>query len=125
MIGKKDGGPFSKVKCWGIEIKSLFSVLVCKFDEGSRDAFHNHAFNSYSLLFMGALCEQVHGFYAPVIYKGFTYIKTPRERFHKVSGIEKNNWILTIRGPWKSEWKEINNLGNQILTHGRRVIGKF
>lgn len=126
MIGKKDGGPFSKVTCWGIEIKSLFSILLCRFDKGSRDAFHTHAFNSYSFMIKGAISEVFQE--SKDIFKIYEcpcYIFTPKETFHKVSGIYKTNWILTFRGPWESTWKEINTEGKQILTHGRKVIGKF
>ena len=42
----KDGGPESTV--WGyflIEIKSLFTIVLLHFKNGSREAYHNHAFN--------------------------------------------------------------------------------
>ena len=45
----KDGGPESTVwGFWLIEIKKLFSVALLCFENGSREAFHTHAFNSVS-----------------------------------------------------------------------------
>ena len=128
MIGKKDGGPFSKVDCWGIEIKLLFSILVCRFGKNSRDAFHSHAFNSTSWLLTGKLTEInidpgigdnscVSKYHHPSIKP----IITHRDTFHKVLGDKDSNWIITFRGRWIDEWEEINSDGYQVLTHGRKI----
>lgn len=54
----KNGGPESRV--WGyflIEIKSLFSIVLLRFENGSRDAYHTHAFHCFSWLLRGHLTE--------------------------------------------------------------------
>lgn len=124
---KKDGGPESKVYAWGIEIKSLFSILILKFEKGSREASHTHAFNSLSWLLKGALLEVTrngswigHFRYQPSLKP----IRTPRSCYHEVKGIEEANWVLTFRGPWSKTWKEYLPKENRevTLTHGRREI---
>lgn len=104
----KDGGPESTVwGFWPIEIKSLFSVALLCFEDGSREAYHSHAFNSVSWVLTGKLYEYKHGdvsygeFYTPSLKP----IWTPREMFHKVSSIGRS-WVLTFRGPWAKTWKE-------------------
>ena len=44
----KDGGPDSTVWMYGIEVKWLFSILLLRFEDGSRDAYHSHAFDCVS-----------------------------------------------------------------------------
>ncbi len=39
---------------------------------------------------------------------------------HKVDS-NGTTWVLSFRGPWNDEWKEINENGEQTLTHGRVV----
>ena len=54
----KDGGEYSKV--WGlfvVEIKKLFSFVMMCFEDGSREAYHTHAFNSISWVVKGKLVE--------------------------------------------------------------------
>lgn len=121
-----DGGKDSNSRMYGLEIKSLFSVLVLSFRGESRDAFHTHAFNSVSWLLFGYLEEQLYGgrmwrFYAPSIRA----IVTRRETFHQVHS-NGTSWVLNFRGPWVDTWREfLPNLKRFVtLTHGRReVIG--
>lgn len=55
----KDGGAESTVWAhWLIEIKGLFSVALLRFEDGTRDAFHSHAFNCVSWVLRGCLVEQ-------------------------------------------------------------------
>jgi hypothetical protein len=126
LRGEKDGGDESNVRMWGIEIKWLFSILVLDFGFGSREAFHEHAFNSVSWVLTGGLREahvngdfDLHG-------PSFWPVVTRRKTFHKVSGMRRSNRVLTIRGPWKATWRERLPLeGNRVrtLTHGRKEIG--
>lgn len=45
-----DGGPDSGVDgYWLIEIKSWFSIVLLHFNPGTREAFHNHAFNALTV----------------------------------------------------------------------------
>jgi hypothetical protein len=125
LFGGKDGGPESRVYVYGLEIKSLFSVLLLRFDEGSREAFHTHAFSAISWLIKGQLWEKLphDGLPRWVVYKpSIRAIHTPRERMHQVLGIAPSNWVLTLRGPWKNTWRDISARGDFTLTHGRKVV---
>ena len=125
----KDGGPQSRV--WGYflaEIKSLCSVVLINFKNGSRDAFHSHAFNSISWLIYGRLIEEVidektkelicMNVYNPSIVP----IITKRSTFHKVTSVG-DSWLINFRGPWSSTWKELTETRERItLTSGRKVL---
>lgn len=121
----KDGGPKSRV--WGYflaEIKSLFSIAILHFKDGSREAYHSHAFNSISWVLWGKLTEsvineeQTQG-YSKVYTPSLFPIITKRSTLHRVTS-RKNTWVITFRGPWSRTWKEIDETGELItLTHGR------
>jgi hypothetical protein len=52
----KDGGPESPVEgYWLFEIKWLCSIVLLKFNDGGREAYHSHAFNALSWLLKGDL----------------------------------------------------------------------
>jgi len=120
----KDGGEYSTV--WGfflIEIKRLFSIVLLKFEDGSRDAYHNHAFNSISWVLKGELFEipftgRCHT-HKPGLKPVFTY----RDTFHKVVSVGRT-WVLSFRGPWAKTWKEYlpSEERNVTLTHGREEV---
>src|SRR5688500_11914073 len=118
----KDGGPDSTVwGYWLIEAKGLFSIALLCLENGSRDAFHNHAFNAVSWLLSGELVEVVRGGtpYVRRYQPSFRWIWTPRERFHRVSSVGRS-WVLTFRGPWRDKWNEETADGRRTtLTHGR------
>jgi hypothetical protein len=140
----KDGGPESNVTgYWLVEAKSLFSVALLCFEEGSREAFHGHAFNSCSWLLSGDLREErlkaivaqplsmlvlaatsVFEYWAPSLKP----ILTDRGNIHKVYA-RKRSWVLTFRGPWANTWPEVvpddrSQFGRlTYLEHGRRVVG--
>jgi len=120
----KDGGEYSTV--WGfffIEIKKLFSIVLLCFENGSREAYHTHAFNSISFVLKGKLIEEHRcggtGAYKPGIVPVFTY----RDTFHKVTSVGRT-WVLSFRGPWSQTWKEYipSERRNVILTHGRKEV---
>lgn len=119
---RKDGGPESTVTgYWLAEIKSLFSVVLLRFDDGSRDAYHSHAFHSLNWIIKGQVKEELldgelHE-YRPSVLPIFT----SRERFHKVVS-KGTTWVFSIRGPWVDTWQELNSKGFQTLTHGRKVV---
>jgi hypothetical protein len=125
----KDGGPESNVTgYWLIEWKRWFSIALLRFEDGSRDAFHSHAFNSISWLLSGCLKEyeidhrgdeQCWRFYIPDIVP----IITRRETFHKVRSYGRS-WVLTFRGPWRDEWREYRPVEDRhvTLTHGRKEL---
>ena len=119
----KDGGPESTVSgFWLVEIKSLFSIVLLKFENGSREAYHEHAFNAVSWLLSGALVETLNGRYTTKRYfPSFKPIVTKRDTFHKVASF-RNSWVLSFRGPWKPTWKEEVNGKTITLTHGRKEV---
>lgn len=116
LWGAKDGGPESKVYVWGLEIKSLFSVLLLRFAEGSREAFHSHAFNAISWVLTGQLWERFYPGMVGALPRWTIYrpsrrpVRTPRERLHQVRGVAPRSWVLTLRSPWRSTWRDIRKV---------------
>ena len=125
----KDGGDDSHVYGYFLaEIKSLFTIVLINFKDGSRDAFHSHAFNSISWLLKGQLIEEVIDKDTGEVIKVNVYrpsilpIITKRTTFHKVISTG-SSWLLNFRGPWANSWKELTESRKLIkLTHGRRVV---
>lgn len=125
----KDGGPESRV--WGyflIEAKSMFSIVLLHFKDGSREAYHSHAFNAISWVLRGKLTED------RLLSKGPGYIRssilfffpslkpvwTPRDNMHKVSSTG-DTWVISFRGPWAKYWQEYLPAEDRFvtLTNGR------
>lgn len=128
----KDGGSESPVTgYWLIEIKSLFSIVLLKFNKGRRENFHSHAFNALTWFLKGNLVEERilsnHGILRTLKgYKKSIFPKlTTRENLHRVKAYE-DSWCISIRGPWKNEWKEYNEKSEKIitLTHGRLIVNE-
>jgi len=124
----KDGGSESTVTgYWLIECKSLFSVVLLKFEGKSREAYHTHAFNCFSWVIKGHLTENVlltAGNYSvgrPASFKPFV---TKRTRFHKVDSTG-TTWVLSFRGKWSDRWQEYNPKTNKFttLTNRRKDVG--
>lgn len=120
----KDGGPKSTVTgYWLIEVKWLFSIVLLRFDDGSRDEYHSHAFNSLNWVLRGGVVEQnLNGqfnFYLPSLLP----VLTRRYTFHRVIS-SGTTWVLSIRGPWSKTWMEFNPKTEEYttLTHGRKVV---
>lgn len=122
----KDGGQDSLVWAWGLESKRFGSIILLNFKRGSREAYHNHAFNAISWLLKGKLLEQVkvgkHLTHSINYIPRWKPILTSKDRFHKVSGMADNSWALSIRGRWDETWLEDNEHGLQTLTNGRKVV---
>ncbi|HEY3496226.1 MAG TPA: hypothetical protein VGK73_16115 [Polyangiaceae bacterium] len=119
----KDGGAESTV--WAhilFEIKALASVMLLRFENGSRDAYHSHAFNCVSWVLSGELHEhEADGTYT-VHRAGLRPIITLRSTTHKVVS-RGRTWVVTFRGPWTRTWKEIlPGRGEVQLTNGRREV---
>lgn len=122
----KDGGPDSTVTgYWLVEIKRLFSIAVLRFDDGSRYAYHSHAFNSTSWVLSGLLKEKLLGApYDEIVYwPSWRPIRTLRSTFHRVKS-EGATWVLTFRGPWAKRWREFDPFTNKFSTleNGRVVV---
>jgi len=120
---KPDGGKESGVTGYFlIEWKLLFSIGLLHFKEGSREAYHNHAFNALSFWLKGSVkeekatgeCNFFDGLSLRPKY-------TPRSNCHRVVGLT-DTWALTFRGPWLDYWQEIRNDELVVLTHGRKKI---
>jgi hypothetical protein len=132
----KDGGPESRVwGYWLVEIKSLFSMVLLHFKDGSREAYHSHAFNALSWVLRGKLKEDriivesngktTHNTWN--IYKAsLKPIWTGRNNMHKVTSVG-DTWVLSFRGPWNPVWFEyIPREGKMLaLTHGREVLEEY
>jgi hypothetical protein len=122
----KDGGEQSRV--WGfffVEAKKAFSFVVLRFFDGSRDAYHSHAFNAVSWVIRGKLTEHEFNGSIRTYTRSIRPIITPRTMFHKVVS-EGDTWVLSFRGPWVDKWKEyIPSTGTSLtLTHGRKIVSK-
>lgn len=123
---KPDGGQDSGVTGYFlIEWKWLFSIAILKFEEGSREAYHSHAFNAYTWWICGHADEIKHG--VSDMNKCVQYQRswkpkyTPRDNVHEVLAYTRC-WAFTIRGPWEDTWYEYKDGEKITLTHGRKVV---
>ena len=121
----KDGGPDSTVwGLWLIEWKRFFSIALLCFEDGSREEFHTHAFNSMSWVLKGKLEEELIHLTPRIKHTpSFKPIMTSRNTFHRVHS-KGRTWVFTVRGPWVEKWKEFDPATDEfaILTHGRKVV---
>ena len=116
-----DGGKDSGVTGFFIiEIKPLFSIVLLKFNKGTREAFHNHAFNAITLWLHGEVIEH-HRSGRQDFFCGGMWKYTSRTTFHKVEALE-NTWAISFRGPWIDTWNEFRNNSLVTLTHGRKTV---
>lgn len=123
MWGRKDGGAESHVWAYGLEIKSWFSVLMLKFEHGSREAHHDHAFNAVSWLLYGRLGEHTLANDYTEYWPSIRPIVTPRDTFHRVRSAGRS-WVLSFRGPWVNQWHEQVAGQDVTLTHGRQEVSR-
>ena len=119
----KDGGPESHVYGLFFEIKSLFTVALLRFDDGTRQAYHNHAFDAVSWLLSGYLEERFLDERNAIVHEPrLKPIVTKKEDFHQVESYGRS-WVLTFRGPWNKTWKEYtHHRGEYTLSNGRIEI---
>jgi hypothetical protein len=114
----KGGGPESTVWAyWLFEAKRFCSVALLRFEDGSRDAYHDHAFNSISWVLAGELNESRIGWDTSGIYTytpSWRPILTRRTHLHKVTS-RGRTWVRTFRGPWARTWTE------WVAGRGRRL----
>lgn len=120
----KDGGPESTVTgYWLVELKPLFSIVLLKFEDGSREAYHNHAFHAMSWLIKGKLVEEFLADEGQPILPSWKPIFTSRRTFHRVRS-EGTSWVLSFRGPWRERWNEYLPGTEEfvVLTYGRKRV---
>ena len=120
----KDGGYESTVYgYWLVEIKSLFSIVLLKFENGSRDAYHTHAFNCISWVLKGQLTETLFIGRIKKYLPSFRPVITTRDTFHKVES-KGNTWVISFRGPWTKTWKEFIPKSKELieLENGRKIV---
>lgn len=126
FFSRKDGGQKSTVTgFWIIEWKSVFSIVILCFHKGSREAFHSHAFNAFTIWFKGCVIETtLEGdnvkLQRQFVWEPIRFKFTPRGLVHKVFGIAEKSYCISFRGPWAKTWKEVLPGGEIVtLAHGR------
>lgn len=106
LTKRKDGGPESKVTGYFlVESKRWFTIVLLRFDDGTRDAFHDHAFNSISWLVRGQLVERFLSGLGREHTPSLRPIRTATSDFHQVRSVG-TTWVLSFRGPWRDTWQE-------------------
>lgn len=124
----KDGGPKSTVTgYWLVELKKFFSVALLRFDDGSRDEFHSHAFDCLSWVLKGRVHEQLMGATKTRTYlPSWVPILTLRTTFHRVVS-EGTTWVFTVRGPWAKTWDEYSPKTGRFTTlkNGRARVNVY
>jgi hypothetical protein len=126
-----DGGKDSGVTgFFFVEIKSLFSVVLLRFNPGTREAFHSHAFNALTWWLKGRVLEHRRvdsesctGFATREFRPSLKPKYTPRENCHQVESIGVS-YALSFRGPWSDTWREFKDGKYVTLTHGRKVVNE-
>ena len=120
-IGKRsDGGNKSGVTAYIIESKFLFSLALLHFKNGTREAYHSHAFNALTLWLKGKVREHmIDGTVKD--WKAGKIKYTSKNTFHKVESLG-DSWALSMRGPWENIWKELRDNKLVYLTHDRKVF---
>jgi hypothetical protein len=125
LSSAKDGGPKSTVTgYWFLELKKLFSIVLLKFEDGSRDEYHDHAFTSWNWVLKGEVVEEFRDPSLNVTYRpSWRPVKTARTRMHRVRS-KGTTWVFSIRGPWSDQWREFDPKTKEFvtLTHGRKAV---
>jgi len=118
----KDGGKDSTVDAYFlIEIKSLFSIALLKFNKGGREAYHTHAFDAWTWFLSGSLLEKFHKRGTKPYQRSWLPKVTPKRTNHRVVA-NRTSWALTIRGPWDYTWTEDLGDKHTVFTHGRKEL---
>jgi len=107
----KDGGDESTVWAyWLVELKRWFSIALLCFENGSRDAFHTHAFRCVSFVLWGKLPEQHRDGRVIEYTPGVCPVFTRRETFHKVVSLAIAAWYNSAVSPAYKAWNTAVNL---------------
>lgn len=127
-----DGGKNSGVTGYYlVEIKPWFSIVLLKFNPGTREAYHEHAFNAWTWWIKGRVIERrlwfrfgaegKNAFFVNTAFKTGSWKYTARGNCHRVKALE-TSWALSFRGPWVDTWREWRGDHFVTLTHGRKEI---
>lgn len=122
---RKDGGAEStSTGYWLIEWKSVFSIVVLKFEGLSREAYHSHAFEAVSWLLRGKLRENFRDCTQRLIQPSLLPFRTHKVPMHKVDSLAPVSWAVSFRGPWDSTWKDMAESDGVVktLTNGRKEV---
>lgn len=122
----KDGGPESNVTgYWLIESKRFLSIALLRFDHGTREAYHSHAFNCFSWVLSGLLVEEFADLREDTKFYRANILPfiTRRNTIHRVRSVG-TSWVLTFRGPWAKNWIELRPGEDKetTLTWGRKEV---
>lgn len=118
---RPDGGNKSGVTAhFLVEWKGGFSVALLHFRPGTREAFHEHAFNAITAWLWGYVLEHHLEGGSKLWHAGHVKL-TRRNTFHKVEALG-HAWALTVRGPWVDRWREYRDGRFVTLTHGRQEV---
>lgn len=120
----KDGGEKSHVTgLFLVEIKSLFSIVLLRFEDGTREAYHSHAFNALTWIVRGEFQEHMLDGRVRVFSPSLNPKWTPRSTFHKVFSVG-TTYAISFRGPWSKTWREFLPATKEFvtLTHGRKIV---
>lgn len=122
-----DGGKKSGVSgFFFIEIKSLFSIVLLRFNPGSREGYHSHAFNAITFWLKGRVVEdRLDTREIKVYHASFRPKFTPRRNIHRIIAAV-TTYALCIRGPWHKTWCEYDPKARRVIeyTHGRVEVGR-
>lgn len=123
FLKKSDGGKDSGVNSYlFFEWKPVCSFGFLKFNKGTRDSFHSHAFTGITWWLKGKVEEETWQGETKTFIPSFKPKITKRDKIHRVKGVE-TTWAITFRNNWQDQWFEIDKDGNKIiLTHGRKVV---
>ena len=122
----KDGGPESPVDAFVlIELKSLFSIMILKFNKGKRESFHSHAFNALTWFVGGELEEELLSGIKNKYKMDIIPKYTKKENVHRVKAT-KDSWCISIRGPWEKYWWEYDKTKEilTVLSNKRKIINQ-
>ena len=122
----KDGGKDSTVDAFFLfEIKGFASIALLRFNKGSRDNFHSHAFNARTWFLFGDMQEEVKcvNGYTRKYKRSLLGKYTPWDTLHKVFA-HKTSWCFTVRGKWRPTWEEYNEDTGDLttLSYGRKIV---
>lgn len=100
---------------WLIEWKSVFSIVVLRFNPNHRENYHSHAFNALTWWLWGKATEEfvdkVKIIWTPSLFPKYT----PKNNTHKYS-VSKVSWAISFRGAWNTTWEEYAPSTDEVIT---------